>query len=187
MQDTNITSLIKLNHRLEVGKKLLTDVHQEMKQGVPKALVDEVKMLINQTKSNLSKSKVAVFPLNRSQLASTQLMAAAGQSIGDWFAQPIVFAASGFVVDIRKVLGSQNAVDIYINPNGSDVSMMEEALLPFRDKSFKILMSVNGNELLSADIYVDESGHAAEGTGFLKQVQSDNLHGELSIEVNEKD
>lgn len=185
MQETNITSLIKLNRRHEVCKKLLVEINQETHKGIKKALSDEVALLINKSKSSFGKSKVVAFPLHRSQLASTQLMAAAGQQVGSWFAQPIVFAASGFVVDIRKVLGSENEVDIYINSNGSDESLIEEKLLPFKDNSFKILMSINGSELLLADIYVEKSGHAAEGYGVLQPLISDGLHGELSIEVNE--
>jgi len=181
VSETNITKLIKAIHEQEVHKELISEVHQELEQGVPDELTAEVQALIQ--KARPTKSNVVAFPTKTVQLGETDLMAASGQDLGEWFAQPLVFAASGFVVDIRNVLGSENDVDVYVYPNGPDEELIEKALLPFKDKTLQVRLSINDIELLKADIYVDDSGHSAEGSGHLQSADPKNVHGKLNFEV----
>lgn len=181
MSEENITQLVQAIHEQEMNKKLLAEVRQELKNGLPEGLIDEVRALVTKAESEMN--KVVAFPHKTIQLGITELMAASGQELGEWFAQPIVFAANGFVVDIRKVLGSEDDVDVYIYPNGDDNQLIEKTLLPFKDKTLNVRVSVNEKELLKADIYVDETGHTAEGAGYLKSIDDEDVHGKLKFEV----
>ena len=181
MSEENITKLVQTIHAQENNKKLLAQVRQELENGIPEELLAEVRVLVK--KSESTKSNVITFPSRTVQLGTTELMAASSQDLGEWFAQPIVFAANGFVVDIRKVLGSDNDVDVYIYSNGSDEKLIEKTLFPFKDKSLQVKLSINETELLMADIYIDETGHTGEGTGYLSSVNPEDVHGKLSFEV----
>jgi hypothetical protein len=177
----NITTLIQAIHEQETNKNILAEVRQELENGTPEELLDEVRFFVKKAES--AKSNVVAFPSRTVPLGTTALMAASGQDLGEWFAQPIVFAANGFIVDIRKVLGSDNDVDVYIYPNSSDQRVIEKTLLPFKGKSLQVTLSINETDLLNADIYIDETGHAGEGTGHLSLVNPEEVHGKLSFEV----
>lgn len=181
MSEKDITSLIKAIHEQETHKAILAEVNKELEQGIPDELMSEVEALIAKVES--SKSNVVAFLKKTISLGETDLMAASSQNIGEWFAQPIVFAASGFIVDIRKILGSEDDVDVYIYPNGADEQLIEKTLLPFKDQSLKVKFSINEKEFLNAEIYVDDTGHAAEGSGHLKSVSPEDVHGTLNFEV----
>ena len=181
MTKINITCLVKTIHEQEVNRKLLAEVRQELENSISGELLNEVSFLVNKVES--AKFNVTAFPSQTIPVGETSLMAASGKVLGTWFAQPIIFSANGFVVDIRKVLGSDNDVDVYIYSNSSDEKLIEKALLPFKDQSLKVRFSINEKEFLNAEIYVDDTGHAAEGSGHLKSVGSEDIHGTLNFEV----
>lgn len=181
MTEENFTKLIHKIHEDETNKRLVEEVLNETKHGVDQKLLDKVRSLIQQ--AEITENNIISFPKKIICLAQTELMAAAGQNLGDWFAQPLVFAASGMVVDIRKVLGSDNEVDVYIHPNSNDTRQIEDGFFPFKDKNLQVRLTIDGKEILKADIYVDESGKAAEGTGHLLSLDSKDVQGKIDFEI----
>jgi hypothetical protein len=175
----NITQLIKKIHEEEGNKQLLEDVLKESEKGFSEEILLEVQSLLKKA----NKSNVIEFPKRTVQLGQTELMAASGQNLGEWFAQPIIFESSGMIIDVRKVIGSEDEVDVYIQPNSDDCHLIEQSLFPFKDKTLQVRLSVNGKDLLQAEIYIDESGHSAEGSGHLQQVDEDDVHGKLDLEI----
>lgn len=133
-------------------------------------------------------SKVIQFPNRTIELGSTDLMAAAPKDgLAEWLAQNIFIKSAGFELDIRRVLGSDNEVDVYIHPKGDDPSLIEKTLSPFKGKTIQVRFSVDDIEVLMAEIYVDENGSSAEGSGYLTSSEPQNLLGQLNIEVIEID
>jgi hypothetical protein len=188
MAEENLTKLIFKIHEDETNKGLVEKVLNETQHGLEQKLLDRLYYLVQ--KAELKDTNIISFPKQNIRLAQTELMAAAGQDLGDWFAQPLVFASSGMVLDIRKVLGSDNEVDVYIQSNSNDTTQIEKSFLPFRDKSLQVRLTIDGKEILKADIYVDESGVAAEGTGQLNSFDIGHIQGQIDFEVlidNEKD
>jgi hypothetical protein len=114
----------------------------------------------------------------------TELLAAAGKSLADWFSQPMHFGGAGFILDIRKVFGTENEVDIYLKPNKNNVKEMQESLGSYVGQSIQVVVSNNQIVLLDAVLYIDESGTAAEGSGKLV-VQSNEtvVKGKISISI----
>lgn len=180
MANQNITKLIRQVHEEEQSKRLIKKVLEESEEGFPESLLEQVRSLVQ--KSEESGKNIITFPGRKIQLAQTELMAAAGQNLGDWFAQPIVFTALGMVVDIRKILGTDDEVDVYIYSNDGEQALMEEAFLQYRDSSLKVSLTVGDKELLNANIYVDECGQSAEGTGHLYRIEED-VHGKLNLNI----
>jgi hypothetical protein len=131
----------------------------------------------------MPKSKLVQFPFRTIRLASTPRIAAAGQDLGSWLARPLVFAASGMEIDIRKILGSEDKVNVYVHPTGNDFSEIEKTLMPFKEKTLQVRLSIDGKELLKANIYVDETGHNAEGTGHLKSIDESEVHGNIDLDI----
>lgn len=179
MSKENITKLIKQIYENDVNQQLVNEVLLESKKGTSLGLFSEVRALLKKAKEDA----VSELPLRRIQLARTELMAASSKNLADWFAQPLVFEGSGMLIDIRKVLGSNNEVDLYIQSNNVNCDLIEESLLPFRGKELMVRFSVNGKELLHADIYVDQSGHSAEGSGLLESIEEKDVHGTLEVEI----
>ena len=114
----------------------------------------------------------------------TELLAASGKSLADWFSQPINFGGAGFILDIRKVFGTENEVDIYLKPNQNNDEEMRESLGSCIGQSIQVVVSNNQITLLDAILYIDESGTAAEGSGHLI-VQSNEtvVKGKISISI----
>lgn len=180
MSKENITQLIKQIHEEEVNQRLVEDVLKESEKGFSEEIMSEVQSLLKKANA----SNVIAFPKRTVQLGQTELMAASKKdNLGEWFAQRIVFKSSGMEIDVRKVIGTDNEVDVYIQSNSDDYQLIEKSLLPFKDKTLQVRFSVNGKELLHADIYVDESGHSAEGSGHLQQINESDIHGKLDVEI----
>lgn len=179
MSNKNITSIIKKLHEEKISQEILDEVEADFITGIPPSLLDELKTLRIQAEQ----SNIISFPQKKHSLAQTNLMAAAGQNLGNWFDQPIVFVASGLILDIRRVIGTNNEVDVFIQSNTQDTSLIERNLLPFGDKTLQIKLSINGKELLEASIYVDEQGVAAEGSGYLKSLNESNMHGNVDLDI----
>ena len=195
MTKKDITKEILAIHAEEMLSKIMADVKTEMETGMPEDLSSELEMLLKkasgateQTPDNI----VAFKPRSQMKIVdsfgSTELLAAAGQSLGDWFSQPMSFGGAGFVLDVRRVIGSENEVDIYLSPNNSDKGVMEKTLSAYIGKSIEVVISNNGVPLLEANLYIDEAGGAAEGSGVLVEAnETKAVKGNLSIDVVIKD
>ena len=195
MTKKDITKEILAIHAEETMSKIMADVKAEMENGMPEDLSSELEMLLKkasgateQTPDNI----VAFKPRSQMKIVdsfgSTELLAAAGQSLGDWFSQPMSFGGAGFVLDVRRVIGSENEVDIYLSPNNSDKGVMEKTLSAYIGKSIEVVISNNGVPLLEANLYIDEAGGAAEGSGVLVEAnETKAVKGNLSIDVVIKD
>jgi hypothetical protein len=110
-------------------------------------------------------------------------LAAAGQKLSDWFAEPLVFAAAGMVIDIRRVLDSPEDVDVYVHANDSDSNLISQCLLPYRGSTRQFRLSINGSELMCAEMYIDDSGELAEGSGKVRDIDQKDLHGDLHLDI----
>lgn len=195
MTKKDITKEILAIHAEETLSKIMADVKTEMETGMPEDLSSELEMLLKkasgateQTPDNI----VAFKPRSQMKIVdsfgSTELLAAAGQSLGDWFSQPMSFGGAGFVLDVRRVIGSEDEVDIYLSPNNSDKGVMEKTLSAYIGKSIEVVISNNGVPLLEANLYIDEAGGAAEGSGVLVEANKTKaVKGNLSIDVVIKD
>ena len=196
MQERNITAAVKHIYQQEQAENqtLWQEVLDETVNGVSEDILKRVRALTKgATGNNIiplptgsvknSTTNIVIFPSNKVRLASTPRIAAAGQDIGSWLARPIVFAASGIGIDIRKILGSEDKVNVYIYPTGNDSSSIENPLLPFKDKNLHVQLSIDGKELLNAEIYVDESGQNAEGTGHLESINESEVHGNIELDI----
>ncbi|WP_010178679.1 hypothetical protein [Glaciecola sp. HTCC2999] len=180
MADENLTKLIKMVHEDEINKSLVQEVLNETELSIDNNLIELVHTLVKRANSN-----ILSFPKKSISIAQSQLMAAAGQNLGNWFDYPLIFASSGIMVDIRKVLSSKDEVDVYIQAYGEDKKQIHDILLPFKNKNLQVRLTVEGQEVLKADIYVDESATAAEGTGLLLSFEDKELHGVIDFQIIE--
>lgn len=182
MTDNNITRLIQLIHGESRDKRLVDEVLKETENTITQLVLDEVDTLIQSAKND--KPNILSFPEHKIiPFAQTTLLAAAGQSIGNWFDHPLSFPAAGMVVDIRRVLGSEDEVDLYIFPNEQNTLIIQQSLLPFRNQNLHIKMTIDGKEYLKAEVYVDESALSAEGQGILLCTDNEGLSGSIEFEV----
>jgi hypothetical protein len=191
MTKKDITKPILAIHAEEALSKMLEEAKSEVDNGMPEYLSSELEMLLKKARSTSeqgSNNVVAFKPRTKNTVVdsfgSTELLAAAGQSLGDWFSQPMSFGGAGFILDVRRVIGSENEVDIYLSPNNSDKGIMEKTLSAYMGKSVEVVISNNGEPLLEANLYIDEAGGAAEGSGVLVATnKSKAVKGNLSIDV----
>lgn len=181
MSEVNITKLIQKLHEEAIHENILKEVMEESNQALDESTLEHLHQLLKQAGS--VSSKIIKFPKRSIRLAESELMAAAGQDISDWFAEPLVFSAAGMVIDIRKVIGSPNEVDVYIQPHGDETARIEKNLLPFKNKTLQVKLSINGKELLSADMYIDGSGQAAEGSGRVRTLGENDIHGNIHLDI----
>jgi hypothetical protein len=191
MTKKDITKPILAIHAEEALSKMLEEAKSEVDNGMPEYLGSELEMLLKKARSTseqVSNNVVAFKPRPKNMVVdsfgSTELLAAAGQSLGDWFSQPMSFGGAGFILDVRRVIGSENEVDIYLSPNNSDKGIMEKTLSAYMGKSVEVVISNNGEPLLEANLYIDQAGGAAEGSGVLVEAnKSKAVKGNLSIDV----
>ena len=177
MSEEKLTQLIRRIHDEKVYMEFAKQVLEETKLGVANSLQQKVTNLVMEVESLQSK-KVLQFPnMNSFSLGKTTLLAAAGEKLGTWFEHPLVFPSSGMVVDIRRIVGSENEVDIYIQSNSEDESVIQQSLRPFKDTSINIRMTLADEIMLDAEIYIDDSACFAEGHGRLSNVEKNDLSG----------
>lgn len=185
MNEKNITKEIRQLYIEEQAQKIAKEVKEELKNGTPQDLKDELSLLLEKCKT--LKGSVIEFPnkaVTASQpLAIVELLAAAGQNVGDLVTQPLVCRREGFSVDIRRVLGSENEVTLYFQPVDGGEHDMEEVFSPYKGKTIALEFIVNGTQLLSASIYVDESARQAEGAGVLFNAEVDLRDPKIQINV----
>jgi hypothetical protein len=175
MKPIDITEQIIKMHEEDVIQQMITDTQEELASDIPSDLQKELDSCLSKAKEN----NIIAFPF-----AETELLAASGKSLADWFSQPMNFGGAGFILDVRRVLGSKNEVDLYLKPNEKDNSKMKSSLLSYLGKSLTIDVNNNGTSLLNATLYVDESGCIAEGSGYLiTESDSKNIKGKISINI----
>ena len=191
MSTKDITKQILEMHGEEAMQHLMEEVRQEFKDGIPQELQSELDTLL--AKANAPKKPISREVIDSiseavhrflQPLASTELLAAAGQSLGDWFSQPMNFGGAGFILDVRRVIGTENEVDLYLTPTDPDSENMKKTLEAYIGQSIHIVISNNDVQLLVANLFVDESGNAAEGSGHL--IDADNaqdIKGKISIDI----
>ena len=191
MKPIDITKQILAMHEDEVMHNMLEEVTNELKDAIPsdiQATLDACMQKLNNEVDAIPSNVVSFKPKSAPatvSFAETELLAASGQSLGDWFLQPMNFVGAGFTLDVRKVIGSENEVDLYLNPNQEDSDNMKKSLLAYLGKSIDISVSNNGTSLLTATLYIDETGCSAEGSGYLMKLDEiDNVKGKISIDIN---
>ena len=191
MKKTDITREVLKMHEESLKLKAIDEVKSELKDGIPAELQSEIDQLLSKADQLAKKQPSNVVSIISKKLqrelhtfGETELLAAAGKSLADWFSQPMHFGGAGFILDIRKVFGTENEVDIYLKPNKNDVKEMQESLGSYVGQSIQVVVSNNQIVLLDAVLYIDESGTAAEGSGKLV-VQSNEtvVKGKISISI----
>jgi hypothetical protein len=189
MKQEDITKQIVALHEEDMLNQMMNDVNAELKNGIPTSLQQEINACLNKINNEkiINNENVVSFkPKSKpftNTFAETELLAASGQSLSDWFSQPLSFGGAGFVLDIRKVMGSEDEVDLYLIPNQADNSKMKQSLSSYLGKTLNICISNDGINLLTAVLYVDESGLEAEGSGHLNKVDGNFVKGKISIEI----
>ena len=123
MKPIDITKQILAMHEDEVMNNMLEEVKNELKGTIPSDIQTTLDACMQKlsNEGNVTPSNVVSFKPKSTpsiiSFAETELLAASGQSLGDWFSQPMNFGGAGFILDVRKVIGSDNEVDLYLNPN----------------------------------------------------------------------
>jgi hypothetical protein len=190
MKHIDITSKVLEIHEREELKKAVEEAKKEIAEGIHKDILSEVELLVQKA---VPEGLVNV-DLNFEEASAnepyysteTELLAASGQSLGEWFSQPINFAGAGFVLDVRRVVGTENEVDLYLTPNNS--TLMGNALSAFKGKVVGLWITNNEKRILEAELYIDESGLAAEGSGTLADAKEDfDIKGKINIEIKIQD
>jgi hypothetical protein len=190
MSSKDITKYVLSIHRQESLNQLLQDTVDELAHGVPASLIKELndlKKKIDIEDSQASNVVHMTFAPPQSVLTllgETQLLAAAGQQLDDWFKHPIFFAESGITLDIRPVLGTDKEIDLYLYPVDGQVNKKIMPLLAYAGKSLHIALAINHNTVLEANLYVDEEGIEAEGCGkLLDNVDSSDNAGKVTLNI----
>ncbi len=195
MKHTDITKQILALHEEKVLKQMFSEVEEELKDGVPKSLQHKIDNCMTKIRTeeiiSSAENVVSFTPKNKpvfNVFAETELLAASGKSLADWFSQPMNFGGAGFTLDVRRVLGSDNEVDLYLTPNQIESAQMKKSLVAYLGKSLNIDIINNGVSLLNATLYVDESGNSAEGSGYLASTDEKNdIKGKVSISISVED
>lgn len=183
MSEEKITQLIRQIHEEKVYQDFVGQVLEETKLGVSKSLNQKVSNLLEFSENQISKKVIPFARTKPLSLGKTTLLAAAGENVGNWFEHPLVFPSSGMVVDIRRIVGSEDEVDLYIQSNSDDESVIQQSLSPFKSKSLSIRLTLSGEIMLDANIYIDESACFAEGQGKLVNIEKNDLSGDIDFEV----
>lgn len=117
-------------------------------------------------------------------LGAVELISTSNNAKTNWYSHSINFESAGFILDIRRVIGTDLEVDLYFRPNNSNIGEMPLLLNQYADK--ELILEIKNNErlILEAVIYVDVLTKAAEGSGRLVPINQDNdLSGNISINI----
>lgn len=179
----DITEEVLQLHELQEVEQIAQEVQEELLSGVPQHLSDEVDRLL--MKINGTNAKIVQFPTSTNAanepLFKTELKAASSINLGNWIDEPIRFG--NVQLDIRKIIGTDNEVDVSISSISDNAS--ETPLKMYSGKTLSIKIALGDVELLSATIYVSDSGASADGEGFLNLKQSQDVFGSLGVFVTE--
>ena len=190
MKEMDVTKQILALHEEYIFSQMMGDIGQELKDGIPESLQQEIDLYTIKARStgNVNNKNVVYINFNNKLVptifAETEFLAASGQPLSDWFSEPLSFGGAGFLLDIRRVIGTNTEIDLYLSPNQPDDSKMKKSLSAFLGKSLNINISNGGVKLLTATLYVDESGFEAEGNGHLNTLDDQiTIKGKISIEI----
>ncbi|GAA6172012.1 hypothetical protein NBRC116592_16820 [Colwellia sp. KU-HH00111] len=188
MKPIDITEQILQMHEEDVIQQMITDTQEELATDIPSDLQKELDLCLSKTKMSENQSTDNVITLERKEnnivafpFAETELLAASGTSLADWFSQPINFAGGGFTLDIRRVFGTKDEIDLYLSPTDSE--KMSASFDVYKGKSLKLIITNNGNTLLTAELYIDDTGQEAEGSGQLIDLDATPVQGKISIDI----
>jgi len=189
MKPIDITKQILKMYEEDVIQQMITDTQEELANDIPSYLQKELDLCLSKAKMSerqstdnvvsfkpKEKTNIVTFPF-----AETELLAASGKSLADWFSQPINFAGVGFILDIRRVIGTKDEIDLYLSPTDSE--KMSESFDAYKGKSLKLTITNNGNPLLTAELYIDDTGQEAEGSGQLVDLDAAPVQGKISIDI----
>ena len=185
VKNIDITEEVLQLHDLHEAEQIAREVQEELQAGIPKTLqreLDSLLLKVNGTQSNIVQFPTSIVASNEPML-TTQLKAASGQNLGNWFDQPILFG--NIQLDVRKIIGSDNEVDVSIVSNSE--SSEDTPLKLYSGKTLSIRIAVGEIELLLATIYVSESGDSADGEGLLNQVDREDVSGSIGVFVTQID
>jgi hypothetical protein len=184
MKKLDITRQILVLREEDELKKLMAEVDNELEENMS-SLLEEVDFCLNKRAKDEQSNVVFFTPKHNpvtNLFAQTELLAASGLSLADWFSQPINFSGVGFVLDIRRVIGTEDEIDLYLS--AIDGEKMSSSLDAYKGKSVNLTITNNGKNLLLAELYVDDSGQEAEGSGVLNKLDKESIvKGELSIGI----
>jgi hypothetical protein len=189
MKKIDVTEAIRKLYADEISEKIFDEVKKEIQDGIPEDLSNELASILfrheQQTKKegNVVSLQTKSSLLSTTPLGETELLAAAGSSLANWFSQPMVFAGAGFTLDVRRVLGTEDEVDVYLFPCNNELQNIT-SLMPYVGKTIQVLVENNESTLLKANLYVDETACFAEGSGKLSSpTEVGGIKGKISISV----
>ena len=193
MKYIDITKQILDLHEEDVFKQMINDVEKELEEGVSESLQSEIDLCIrriNNEQIAISENVVSFKPKGNNTkslpFAETELLAASGKSLADWFSQPINFSGVGFILDIRRVLGTENEIDLYLLP--TETEKPRSSLDVYKGKSLLLTIKNNNKTLLTAELYIDDTGKEAEGNGQLIDLDTTaSVKGKITIDIEVKE
>jgi hypothetical protein len=191
MNQEDITKQIVALYEEDMLNQIMNTVNTELENGIPVLLQQEINACLRKisNKEVTNSENVVSFKSNSKKLtpvfAETELLAASGQSLADWFSQPLNFAGAGFILDIRLVFGTQNEIDLYLSPLDSE--KMSASFEAYKGKLLQLKITNNNKPLLIAELYVDDAGQEAEGSGHLIDQGEKSVQGKLTIEIEVKE
>ena len=152
MSEEKFTQLIRQIHDEKTHENFVNEAIEETSSGVPLTVSKQLSELIERAESKTC--NVLTFPEQKSiQLGSTTLLAAAGQSLGIWYENPLTFSSSGIVVDIRHIMGTKDEVEItFFAKDKSHPSLIKDSLQSFKGQDIAISISLNDNVILNATL-----------------------------------
>jgi len=98
-------------------------------------------------------------------LGQVTLLAATSSKTAEWFSQPLNFGSAGFILDIRRIIGKETEVDVYLIPNENKKRDMQKSLQQYAGLNLDIMVTSENETILDASIYVDELALTAYGQG----------------------
>lgn len=168
----DITKAITSLYQSKIMDELQAEVISELKENVSQQLKEELALLLHKVKPEKTDNVVSLMPIKsfKQSFESVELLAAAGLDTHEWFSTPINFPEFGFILDIRKVLGSEAEVDLTIIIDDSNPTKMEKSFSAYKNQVIKILIQNNDVNLLQGEFYIDSNAKAASGNGVLLNV-----------------
>jgi len=177
MKPIDITKQILAMHEDEVMNNMLEEVKNELKDTIP----SDIQATLDACMKKLNNVVILKPKSTTIRIAETELLAASGTSLADWFSQPINFAGIGFILDIRRIIGTKDEIDLYLS--STDSEKMSASFDIYKGKSLKLTITNNGNPLLTAELYIDTTGQEAEGSGQLIALDAAPVQGKISIDI----
>lgn len=183
MSNEKFTKLIRQIHDEKVHLDFANQAIEETEQKLSVSLEHRLQKLIQE--SNKIAENVIEFPERKVvSIGEATLMAAAGQKLSNWYENPLIFSSTGFIVDVRPILGTENEVEITLQAKDKEhLSQISNLLEPYKSQSLDVSISIKGNTVLKANIYIDDTAEYAEGSGEITSGYKDSLHGIIEFNI----